>query len=839
MTYDTLTNVSFIRHPAHIVTPYPLTWDDPARFPFNSRSQSLDARQGICTFLRTFTLQKQLVSAALHATALGIFDLYLNGERIGCDELKPGWTDYTKRVMVYSYDITAQILSGDNLLAAEVSNGWWSSRISFGYYGYRPLAFCCKVILNYTDGTEEIIETDDHWQVTSEGPIRTADIWDGCYYDARRPLPYLQVPQETLVYAVPFTDHTALPSPLRGPTVRVQKEYCRTPCSATVYRGHEEDGTEYGRIHVHSQKNGIHCERTSLLPGDTLLLDFGQNIVGRPSMTFTAPRDTTLTVYFAEMLNDSGDAARHGDGPQGSAYLENYRSALSRIVYVSSGERAVNFSPKHVFYGYRYLEITVDRPTEIETIIGEVLSADLRQTSSFNCSDAEVNRLFSNILWGQRGNYLSIPTDCPQRDERLGWTGDTQIFCVAGAYNADIQQFMRKWLQDARDSQKEEGGYPDVIPTCVFPDSPGASAGWGDAGIIVPYHMYVMYHDTELLREHFASMEKYMEALASYGGPRPVYGDWLNYDHTDNQYIADCYYIYDAALMQKHASVLSQSDDDFFANRASHYAALHKKLSAAFAEKYIVDNDLTLHTQTAYLLALHFDIVPQKLRPVLTEKLRNKIIEQNYTLSTGFIGTGILCQTLSEVGLDDLCYSLLLQTADPSWLYSVRQGATTVWERWNSYTASNGFGNVSMNSFNHYAYGAVAEWLFARMVGIMPDEAHPGFSHFFLCPTPDLRPDASIPAGQKRITYARAHYDSCAGRIESAWEWQSHTFVYRCTIPKGSEACVILPPLGTVQSLTVNQRHMTLQELGAKTDRQRVSFPLGAGSYEIRIEAVI
>ncbi len=826
-----LQSVPFIRHPSYLPKASASPWANAADFPYNSRDLTLGESTGICTFRRVFTVKKGLKKASVTATALGLYDIFCNGVRVGEDELKPGWTDYTVRALEDTFDLTPYLSEGENALAIEVSNGWWSSRISFGRYGYKPTALCCRITLDYGERCDRI-DTDPSWQVTTDGPIRTADIWDGCYYDARRPQ-VIRGEGDGWESAVLAEDFCAVDTRI-GPPVRVQTALSRSPRTSTLYAGVEDDGTERGAIRVLRRAFGDGCEKTFLRPGQILQLDLGQNCVGRPCLSFDAPKDATVILRFAEMCNDSGDPDHHGDGPKGSAYLENYRSAASQLVYRASGEEVRDFSPKHTFYGCRYLELTCDHPLTLTALTFEVLCSDITPAGDFSCSNAEINQLFSNIQWGLRSNYISIPTDCPQRDERLGWTGDTQVFCGAAMYLANVHTFLAEWLRTARDSQREDGSYQDVIPD-VLMYNPGAAAGWGDAGIIVPWRLYTVYKDKTLLREHFDSMERYMACLDALGGPRPTYGDWLNYEVTDSRYVADCYYIYDATLMEKIASVLAKdSSAPRYAARAAHYRALRAALTEKFAEKYIADGDLTVRTQSSYLLALYFGTVPASLRPTLIRKLEDKIVQNNYTLSTGFLGTGILCQTLSEVGLDHLCYSLLLQTADPSWLYSVRQGATTVWERWNSYTKENGFGNVAMNSFNHYAYGVIAEWLFARMAGIAPDESHPGFEEFLLQPTPDLRTPEQIPAGQDRITHAKASYRSPCGLIESEWEWHDEIFVWRCTVPEGTTAHVALPIMKECATFTLNSITVPLNQLG-KVEGGRLHFDLSAGQYTVTI----
>lgn len=750
------------------------TWNNMG---FNDKSKLLPDKGGIPYFKRGFTVSKPVTSANITATALGIFELFINGIRIGestdrgmlYDELKPGWTDYSHRVFAFNYDVTAQIKPGDNLILSEVSCGWYSCRISFGIYGFKPPAFCCELEINYADGTSERIATDENWLTALGGPVRTADIWDGEYYDAR-----CTHDSEAERFAE-IEEYNGKVVPAAMPRILIRTDLERKPQTAVRYNGVTDNGSDYGEIRVLEEKRGAGCERMTLNRGDRLVLDMGQDAVGRPQLNLRAKRGTKLTIYFGEFLNDSGDENRGNDDAKGSVYVKNYRSALSRLVYVASGEGEEEFAPLHTFFGYRYLELEADGAVEILSASALIISSVAKETAQFNCSDLNVNQLWSNIVWGMRGNYLSIPTDCPQRDERLGWTGDTHIFCGAGSYIADTYDFMRKWLQDARDTQGDDGSYCDVIPKVFKNPRFFGNAAWTDACITVPYIIYNKYGKTDILNEHYDSMERYMSYVSQYGldGANTAYGDWLSYEETDKRYIAICYYAHTADIMAECADILGKPE------RAEHYVKLGAEIRRYFKEKYIDEDGLSERTQTAYLLALKFKMVSEPLYSQCTHALRQKIINNGCKLSTGFVGTGILCNTLSELGMHDLCYSLLLQTDDPSWLYSVKQGATTVWERWNSYTLEKGFGDVNMNSFNHYAYGAVAEWMMAYMAGIRTLE--PGFKRPLISPKLDLR--ECIPTGQERITHVNASYDSEYGIIYSCWHKDGNKYIYEISVP--------------------------------------------------------
>ena len=838
----------FIKHPTKQNPSYEHAWKHRAYY--NSKDIPLEPGEGIVLIrkdfspvLKTGSVKKDIAGVTLRAAALGMFDLFLNGERIGTnengttvyDELKPGWTDYRFRTFEFEYDVTG-LVKKNNTFVALVSPGWWSGRISFGFYGFRPCGFCGEIEINYKDGTSEIIASDTDWQTSVGGPILTADIWNGEYYDSRIPHPAKEPDAHEWINAVAFNDFAegsdgAIALVPLADRIRAKTALERRPLSATVHSGTVKNGSDFGKIKVISCKVGDGCEVTVLKKGQRIILDMGQNMVGKPEITIHAARGTKIECCFAEFLNDTGIESRGNDGPEGSMYMKNYRTALARAVYVASGKKSETYTPTHAFYGFRYVELNADANIRIFGVRGIVLGSEMKETASFECDNAEVNKLWSNVVWGMRGNYLSIPTDCPQRDERLGWTGDTQIFVGAGSYLANVDNFLSKWLTDASDSQRGfEGAYCDVIPR-VFPGH-NANAAWGDAGLVVPYRLWLMYNDTDIVARQYDSMEYYMQHLERYGleGPNTAYGDWLNYDVTDKRYIAVCYYKHDADLMVKFSEILGKTD------RAEYYRGLSDKIKAHFAEKYTTDGKLNsdMTTQTCYLLALAFNMLADESRAEAIKALEKKIKDNDCTLSTGFVGTGILNQTLSEVGLDGVAYSLLLCTRDPSWLYSVKQGATTVWERWNSYTLEKGFGNVGMNSFNHYAYGAVAEWLMASVAGIRPDAECPGFKHFILAPVPDSREDGEIPAGQDRIRFVKASFDSPEGLIKSEWEFIDGKPVYKFTVPAGTGATVTLPFKGLTakSTVTLNGIKFVASKLGTVSDGN-ITFEVTAGTYEV------
>ena len=449
------------------------------------------------------------------------------------------------------------------------------------------------------------------------------------------------------------------------------------------------------------------------------------------------------------------------------------------------------------FFGFRYCEVTPSDDVEILAIEAQPISSSTDDRGSVETSHELVNQLFSNITWGQRGNLLSVPTDCPQRDERLGWMADTQVFSCTGLYNAYTESFYRKWMQDVRDGQNAEGAYPGVAPECW--GTPFGQTVWADAGIVVPWNLYVMTGNKDILIENYTSMERYMDYLSrqvfdgyQYNGGGLTWGDWLSFVNTDTRYIAVAYYAYVTQLMTKISIALSESDDDTYARKAAQYDKLFGNIKSEFRKRYITPN-VKQTTQTALLMALQFNLLEgdeeiENFKTRLTRAIRNN----SYKLNTGFAGTPLLGPTLSRYGLNDYAYDLLLQRQCPSWLYSIDQGATTIWERWNSYTKESGFGDPGMNSFNHYAYGAVGEWMYRYMCGIEYDEAQPGFKHIILQPQPDRR--QTLPTGQELITAASASHTSYYGTISSAWQLpEGNQLDYKCAVPANTTATLYLP----------------------------------------------
>ncbi|MDD6275998.1 MAG: family 78 glycoside hydrolase catalytic domain, partial [Clostridia bacterium] len=651
-------------------------WEVPSEDFIKLQHMDFPSWVGTPTFIKDFELG-DFKCAKLLISALGCIDIYINGERVGDDELKPGWTNYHKRTFYIEYDVTDKLLKGKNRILIVAASGWYSGRISGGYYGNNPPA----VMACLTADGADVAVTDIDWKAKNAGQILNSDLWDGEFFDARE-TSYAEMSSvsfdasswDTAKSAEYFDGEV---TPFIGTQVRVRDNLSKKAKSVTVYDGIKDNSTRFGEINVISNSDKL---PVSVGKGQGVIIDMGQELTGWAKIKIKAARGTEIKVRYAEMLNDSGDIERGNDGPKGSVYTINYRTALSKMHYIASGNGEEVYRPTFTFTAFRYVEITADGEFELLDYTGEVVGSDNRETGHIETSDESVNKLISNIIWGQRSNYLSVPTDCPQRNERLGWTGDAQAFSMTAAYNADINEFFRKWLQDMRDSQGPNGEYTDVVPSVSFCQSANAAA-WADAGIIIPYNLYKIFGDITIIEEHYDSMEKYISQFENkLSGPEPRYGDWLAYDYCKNEYISSAFLVHDLDLMTEMSEFLGKND------RAEYYREFRKRAYAYFFENFTDNGKLLGETQSERVIALAFDLLDGEDAERASHELVSKIKENGNRLSTGFVGTYNLCPTLSKIGADSMAYTLLLQHEEPSWLYSVDQGATTVWERWNSYT---------------------------------------------------------------------------------------------------------------------------------------------------------
>lgn len=702
---------------------------------------------------RGFELAGEVRAARLHATALGIFEFHLNGRRVGDEVFTPGWTDYHKRIQVMTYDVTELLRSGANALGAVLADGWYAGFLGWAKhrncYGSQ-LGLLAQLEIEYADGRRETIGTDASWR-TAEGPILSADFYNGETYDARRELRGWSEPA--------FDDRgwdaaEVLPAPSAKLVARPNGAVRRQQELAVVRQTEPQPG-----VHV---------------------FDLGQNMVGWARVRVKGRKGGTVRLRFAEMLRDDG-----------TLYTENLRSAQCTDRYVCKGGGEETYEPRFTFHGFRYVEVSGDleRAPVAADVAGVVLHSDIPATGRFECSEPLVNQLQSNIDWGQRGNYLEVPTDCPQRDERLGWTGDAQVFIRTGCYNRDVAAFFTKWCVDIADAQAPDGKLPHVVPD-VLRDNGGGSAAWADAAVICPWTIHLQYGDLRILERQYDSMAAWVgwQQAKSRDGHLdvPSFGDWLAIDipqgdcgraPTPRDLICTAYFARCAEIMADVAKRLGKAGD------ATRYRALHRRVKAAFQREFVAPSGRVVgDTQTGYLLALGFDLLPQKQRAYALERLVTDIERRGWKLSTGFVGTPLLAPVLTRCGRLDVAYRLLLQREYPSWLYSILQGATTMWERWNSYTKDKGFGDAGMNSFNHYAYGAIGEWLFATVAGIDLDPAEPGFGHILLQPQPG-----------GGLTWARGELRSRHGRIACGWTVEGGTLRVEAEVPPNTRATLRLP----------------------------------------------
>ena len=752
-------------------------------------------------FLKPVANAKTVREAWWFVTGLGVFEAYVNGEPVShltsCgktvrDALKPGFTHPVRRRHYFSYDITHLFKTeagAMNTLSALVSEGWWRDQIT-GHRG-KESAFRAVLVLRYDDGSEETIGTDTSWLASFAGPVFKAEIFYGEDYDARFAEPWkaLQTgatPDETWKPACVNTEFKGEAVPFKGLPIRQRDDIALAPSSIRVWSGIEgADATHFGRIRVVREYHD--GDELKVYPGENLQIDFGQNAAAVPDFVFSAPRDAVLSVRVAEMLNDGNGAfERKNDGPEGELYKKNYRDARSEALYTFVGAAEEHYRPSFTFFGYRYLSLSATKGVVTIRRIRSIPVTSVQkcaETGAIETSVPILNRLIANGVWGQRSNYLSVPTDCPQRNERLGWAADTQVFTPTACYTANVYSFLSKWMDDMVDSQHQDGGYPGVAPLAQYGGN-NAAVGWADAGVIVPHVLWRMFGDTSVIDEHWDSMVRYMDLLDKQGGPNPEpWGEWLAYERNDKElkrYLADAFWVWDALMMRQMAAATGRDAD------VARFTESEATARASFRAKYIgADGQIVpeFRGQAADLYALFLDLVEGDAAEATKRDLLDNIKVHGDCLQTGFLGTAIIMNTLSKVGAADVAYTLLLQHKNPSWLYSIDQGATTFWERWNSYTKETGFGDAGMNSFNHYAYGAVISWMYSAMAGIREDLAVPGFRHFFLQPQPD-----------KRVGSVKASYNSASGLIESAWEYGADgKWKWTYTIPANTTATVILP----------------------------------------------
>jgi alpha-L-rhamnosidase len=734
-----------------------------------------------------FVLDKAVQMARLYATALGTYQVSINGDSVGDPVLAPGWTDYEERMLYQTYDVTGLLTRGENVVAAIVADGWACSfygedtKHPAAHYAHDP-QLLLQLEVTFADGSRRRLATNDEWR-SSTGAVVYADLlmgertehdrepegWDRPGYDASgwRGVSCCE-PRHALLVADP------------GPPIRVTED--------------------------------VPPRRITGGPSGEFVVDFGQNLTGWCRLAVDQPPGTDIRVRHGEVLETDG-----------SLYVDNLGTARQADSYTTAGGEQV-LEPRFTFHGFRYAEVT-GLPGELQegAITARVVGSDIPRTGYFECSDADVNRLFANIDWSQRDNFLSIPTDCPQRNERLGWLGDAQIFVRTATYNRDVASFFSKWLDDVTDAQLPSGAFPDFAPLLGH-NRPGAPA-WGDAGIVVPWTIYKMYGDKGVLERKFQAMTAWMDFLDAANPDRlrarglgNNYGDWLapKGDLTPRTLLATAYWAYDATLMAEVATVLGHP------GQASRYDELAQQVRDAFVRQFVDGTGRLMgDTQTGYVLALHMDLVGEDLRPVLASHLVDAIAREEWHLSTGFVGVGYLLPVLSSTGHNDVAYRLLEQRSFPSWLYTVDRGATTIWERWDGWTEERGFQSPRMNSFNHYSLGSLGEWLYRFVLGIELAPGAAGFSRLVLRP---------YPGGS--LTFARGSFHSVRGEIATSWALEGGRFTFSARIPPNVQASVCIPSAEPSDVVDGGGRRPTrVDDYPGQTGQREAVFEVGSGEY--------
>ncbi|MFT4018292.1 MAG: family 78 glycoside hydrolase catalytic domain [Agriterribacter sp.] len=709
---------------------------------------------------KAFSAKKQVKKARLYATALGVYEMYLNGKKIGNRVLAPEWTDYFTRVQYQTYDVTDMLVSGDNVLGAMLADGWYAGVLfthgkpQRGNYGFdrRLLA---QLEIEFTDGSTDIIATDESWKILQDGPMKEASIFDGEVFDARYiPANWMKPGFDTQRWDNITVDNTV--------TIALNAQ-TNEPISIVK---------EIKPINVFRAPNGNY------------IFDMGQNMAGWVHIKLPYNPGKKIIMRHAEILMEDS-----------TLYTQNLRTAKQTDIYIPARETTIDYEPRFTYHGFRFVEVSgLTQPPTLDNITGKVVASAAPLVSDFSSSHKDVNQLWQNILWTQISNIHGIPEDCPQRDERCGWMGDAQIFCQTAIYNMDLGAFYTKWFKDIRDRQTPEGRYPNYAPQVgmVFYDAPG----WTDAGIIIPWKAYLNYGDKRILEQHYESMKKFIDhvhqenpGLIRVKAVGQDYGDWVNGNTikaegypTDKGSVpkdlfSTAFFAYSTRILANASKVLGKNKEYTF------YNDLAKNIKAVFVKEFIAEDGIIKGgTQAGYALALEFDLVPQHLRAKAASLMIDAIAEYDYRVSTGIQTITRMMNQLSRNNYSDIAYRLLESHRFPSWLYSIDQGATTIWERWDGYVKGRGFQRWQMNSFNQYAIGSVGEWMHNTIIGINYDETQPGYRHFVLTPTPG-----------GTLTWAKGSYKAITGKLSVSWKKDAGMLTVEVDIPANTTATLVLP----------------------------------------------
>ncbi len=753
-----------------------------------------DAQRASPLFRKGFSANKKIRSAFAFITAHGLYEAQINGHRVGDAYLTPGWTSYNKRLQYQVYDVTGMLNTGANAIGVTLGNGWYRGNLAWNgninSYG-RDISLLLQLNITYTDGSTQTVATDGSWKA-STGPIRYSEIYHGETYDARL---------EKAGWAAPGYDD----SKWDGVTVQ---NFALSNLISTVNEP----------VKKHETFKPVKVFKT---PKGELVIDFGQNIVGWVQAKLSGAAGDIITISHAEILDKPGNF-----------YTENLRKAKEQNNYIMSGKGPQVFEPHFSWQGFRYIKVEgVKGDLNPDDFTAVALYSDMKLIGTFSTSNTMLNQLQHNIQWGQKGNFLDVPTDCPQRDERLGWTGDAQVFSRTASYNMNVNNFMAKWMKDVAADQGDDGSMPFVIPTLKVVGGLG-SAGWADVTTVIPWNMYLAYGDKRLLADQYASMKKWVGYMQSQShndlwNTGPHFGDWLFYSRNDDNdgqsaitskyLIAQCFWAHSTQLVINAAQVLGKTDD------VAYYTEMLKRVKTAFLNEYVTPNgSLLSDTQTAYVLALEFDMLPENLRAQAADRIVKNIALYRNHLTTGFLGTPYLCHVLSRFGHTDAAYSLLLQDTYPSWLYPIKMGATTVWERWNGLHPDGTPETPTMNSYNHYAYGAIGDWMYRVAAGLDTYEDGTGYKHIRVMP--------HVGGG---LTSVNANLQTYYGPASSAWSIADGRFELKVTIPANTKANVFIPA-ASVDGLSESGQKLSeakdIKVLGAANGY--VEVEVGSGNYD-------
>lgn len=766
----------------------------------SGETASKDKEYSRGTYVRgRFYLEKEVKSARLVSTALGIYHAYLNGTKVGDDEMAPGWTAYDSRILYQTHEVTALLRPGENVLGAHLGAGWYKGRMGFENYRniYGPVTgFSAQLLIRYQDETEETIVTDKTFRGCGS-PVVFSEIYDGEIYDARKEQEGWNCPG--------FDDES-------WETVHIAEPSARALFPQAGCKVRELIPIPVKEIFVTPE-------------GDTVL-DFGQNLTGWIHMKVQGACGDRVVLNCFEILD-----------ARGNVYTENLRSAKETLTYICNGMGEAEYRPNFTFQGFRYVKVA-EYPGEIrkENFWAYAVHSDMEDTGRFSCSNPLLNQLQHNIEWGLKGNFLDIPTDCPQRDERLGWTGDAQIFCRTATFLKNTYPFFSKWLKDVAAEQTAEGAVPHVVPDILtgmsesnptFKEGSSGAAAWADVAVIAPWTLYLCYGDTRIIEEQYESMKKWIQFMTAHAQDSiwkfgTQFGDWVALDAeegsyhgaTPNELICTAYYAYSAGLFVQMAEALGRSDD------AEEYRRLYEKVKESYHRHFITsDGHMKVRTQTAHILTLYFHLAEEQERKGITLDLLELLKEQNGHLVTGFVGTPYFCHALSQNGCTKEAYELLLKEDYPSWLYQVKMGATTVWEHWDGLKPDGSMWSPDMNSFNHYAYGAVGEWLYRVVAGIEADAAAPGYKHIIFQPHTG-----------GALTYVRGSYESVYGTVASEWEQNGEHVILTVKVPVNTAASVILEEGAAPEEDS---------EIPFVTEHGHSRAELGSGCYQIRYRKTI